>query len=89
MVSGEEYNHSFRFVYFVSSRIVFSLPQLNPEGPSLVGSAQMFSRSTHRHIPYANPVSLRNPKTCPTVITGEAQNMEWRDVSYITHTCFF
>jgi hypothetical protein len=74
MVSGEE-KISCRFVYFVSSVIIFFLTKPNTEGPPLVGSAQLFNGHTHSHLPYPKPVSLRNPKTWHAVITGEAPNM--------------
>ena len=87
MMSGEVYKSTFRFMYFVPSGIIFSLNKPNNEGPPLVGCAQLFNRHTPSHLPYPKPVSLRNPKTCHAVLSWEALNMEWRDVSCILHTC--
>jgi hypothetical protein len=75
MVSGEEYNSSYRFAVFDPSEIIFSLIKPNFERAPLVGCAQLFNRHTHSHFPYPKPVSLRNPNTCHAVITGEAPKM--------------
>jgi len=68
MVSGEEYNSSFRFVYLVPPGIIFSLIKTNTEVEPLVGCAQLFNRHTPTHLLYPKPVSLRNPKTCNAVV---------------------